>query len=202
MSCIESLRALRQAVAIARDRGFPADERLRLRNEAIACLALPDLSLEKEWEGNPPGTFGLDFDARFERYAWCFKDEGIRICRLEDHRELRRIRTPPGDPSVAHAQVPLQSGGPIPGRLLLAMVRATPRGGLGTCGATSVVRRSACRTPRPVRSSPRMAQGLRWSSASPDGALDLVDLASGACARTFRRAGRPKCWPCNPPASW
>jgi WD40 repeat protein/tRNA A-37 threonylcarbamoyl transferase component Bud32 len=90
---IESLKALQRAVAIARDRGRPPDERLQLRNQAIACLAPPDLSLKREWNGNPPGTCCLDFDSRFERYAYGFKDEGNRVYRLDDHRELFRIPT-------------------------------------------------------------------------------------------------------------
>jgi eukaryotic-like serine/threonine-protein kinase len=92
---IESLRALRQAVTIADERGLAPDERVQLRNQAIACLALPDLSLEQEWDGSQPGTCGFDFDARFERYAWYAKDEGIHVCRREDHRELFRLPSPP-----------------------------------------------------------------------------------------------------------
>jgi WD40 repeat protein/tRNA A-37 threonylcarbamoyl transferase component Bud32 len=91
-----SLEAIRQAVEIAREQGRAGDV-LPLRNEAIACLALPDLSREKEWEGNPPGTNGLGFDAAFERYAWSRADEGIRVRRLGDHAELFRLPTPPSD---------------------------------------------------------------------------------------------------------
>src|SRR5205823_1207245 len=35
-----------------------------LRNAAIACLALPDLRLAKQWPGWPAGTFTADFDGR------------------------------------------------------------------------------------------------------------------------------------------
>jgi serine/threonine protein kinase/WD40 repeat protein len=92
-----SLQALRQAAEIARSQGRPAEDWLTLRDEAIACLALPDLRREQEWQGNPPGTNGLALDARFERYAWSFEDEGIRVCRLEDHAELCRLPTLPSD---------------------------------------------------------------------------------------------------------
>jgi serine/threonine protein kinase/WD40 repeat protein len=92
----DSLEALRQAADIARAQGRPPETLIGLRNEAIACLALPDLRLEHEWEGNPPGTNGLAFDAGFERYAWSFKDEGIRVCRVEDHGELLRLPMLPG----------------------------------------------------------------------------------------------------------
>jgi WD40 repeat protein len=92
-----SLQALRESVRIARQQGRPAADLVPLRNTAIACLALPDLRREQEWEGNPPGTNGLCFDAPFRRYAWSFKDEGISVRRLEDHRELCRLRTPPSE---------------------------------------------------------------------------------------------------------
>jgi eukaryotic-like serine/threonine-protein kinase len=91
----DSLEALRQAAQIAREQGRPAEDLVKLRSEAIACLALPDFRLDREWEGNPPGTNGLAFDTRFERYAWSFADEGVRVCRAADHRELFRLPTRP-----------------------------------------------------------------------------------------------------------
>jgi WD40 repeat protein len=93
---LAGLEALRKAAAIAHARGRPAEDLVQLRNEAIACLALPDLVREEDWEGNPPGTTGLGFDARLERYAWSYKDEGISVRRLADHRELCRLPALPG----------------------------------------------------------------------------------------------------------
>ena len=89
------LEALRQAAQIAREQGRPAGDLVKLRNEAIACLALPDLRLEREWQGNPPGTNGLAFDLRFERYAWSFGDEGVRVYRTADHQVLFHLPTLP-----------------------------------------------------------------------------------------------------------
>jgi hypothetical protein len=86
-----SLKALKQAAEIAHAQGRGAAELLRLRNQAIACLALPDLRLEGEWEGNPPGTNGLAFDADFKHYAWSSKGEGIRVRRLSDHQEVLHL---------------------------------------------------------------------------------------------------------------
>jgi serine/threonine protein kinase/WD40 repeat protein len=94
---LDSLKALAQAAQLGRELGRGPTEQLKLRNEAIACLALPDVRLEKEWEGNPPGTNGLGFDARFERYAWSFKDEGIRIGRVADQQELLRLPALPAE---------------------------------------------------------------------------------------------------------
>jgi hypothetical protein len=89
--------AIRQAAEIARAQGRPAEDFLRLRNEAIACLALPDLALEHQWEGNPPGTVTLGLDPRFERYARGSKDEPVSVRRVEDHGELLRLPVLPSD---------------------------------------------------------------------------------------------------------
>jgi WD40 repeat protein len=113
------LEAVRQAAEIARAQGRPEAELIRLRNEAIACLALPDLRLETDWEGNPPGTNGMAFDARFERYAWSFKDEGIRVRRLADHAELFRLPVPPSDRVTRWAQLQFSPDG----RYLVAWFR-------------------------------------------------------------------------------
>src|SRR5262249_13009988 len=37
---------------------------LDLRNQVIACLALPDLGISRRWDGYPPGTAGVALDAR------------------------------------------------------------------------------------------------------------------------------------------
>jgi WD40 repeat protein len=89
--------AIRQAADIARAQGRPAEDFLRLRNEAIACLALPDLALEQQWDGNPPGTVSLGLDPRFQRYAWGRKDEPLSLRRLQDHGELFRLPVLPSD---------------------------------------------------------------------------------------------------------
>ena len=57
----EEFKAIRKAAAIR-----PSPE---LRDEAIACMALADLRVASEWEGFPPGSCGLAFDARLERYS-------------------------------------------------------------------------------------------------------------------------------------
>jgi serine/threonine protein kinase/WD40 repeat protein len=94
---LDSLKALEQAAELSHALGRGPTEQLKLRNEAIACLALPDVRLEKEWEGNSAGTNGLGFDGRFERYACSFKDEGIRICRVADQKELLCLPTLPAE---------------------------------------------------------------------------------------------------------
>jgi serine/threonine protein kinase len=94
---LDSLKALEQAAQLGRELGLGPAELLKLRNDAIDCLALPDVRLEKEWEGHPAGTNGLGFDARFEHYAWSFKDEGISIRRVADQQEVLRLPALPAE---------------------------------------------------------------------------------------------------------
>lgn len=94
---LESMNAIARAARLARASGRDAADELKLRNEAAACLGLPDLVVETEWEGNPPGTNGLGFDADFTRYARAYGDQGIQVRRLADHAELFRLPTPPSE---------------------------------------------------------------------------------------------------------
>ncbi|HEY5915581.1 MAG TPA: serine/threonine-protein kinase [Verrucomicrobiae bacterium] len=80
----ESLAALREAAAIR-----PS---LELRNEAIACLTLPDVQVQSMLRSDFPGRcVGFAFDSRFERYAWKHEDGSITICRVRDQVELASL---------------------------------------------------------------------------------------------------------------
>jgi WD40 repeat protein len=92
----ESLQAVTTAAQIARD--LHADEArwLELRNEAIACLALPDLRPARdEWTGYPPGSDGYPaFDADLELYARSDRKGNISVRRVVDDQELARLPGP------------------------------------------------------------------------------------------------------------
>jgi WD40 repeat protein len=62
---------------------------LELRNEAIACLALRDMRLSREFGGLLPTTF-VDFDLTGGRYARREKTGDISVRSLDDDRELQR----------------------------------------------------------------------------------------------------------------
>jgi serine/threonine protein kinase/WD40 repeat protein len=64
---------------------------LDLRNEAIACMALPDLRLVREWDCGLPCGFGVTFDAELKRYAVSDERGAISIRSLADNRELLRL---------------------------------------------------------------------------------------------------------------
>jgi WD40 repeat protein len=72
---------VRQAVAIRPD--------LRLRNEAVALLTLPDVRVARELpEGHPTGSGGLTFDPDFEHYARSDARGNISVRRAADDREV------------------------------------------------------------------------------------------------------------------
>jgi WD40 repeat protein len=86
----DSLNALREAAHIR--------PTLELRNEAIACLALSDVRLVRQWAGCPPGTTGLGFDQALERYARCDQQGVISVRTTADDVELARLPGP-GEPA-------------------------------------------------------------------------------------------------------
>jgi serine/threonine protein kinase/WD40 repeat protein len=92
----DSLVALSNAAAI---RPSP-----KLRNEAIACLALPDAQVQRQIKLGKPLAMGdsLVFDARFERYARIDEDGTIRVCQANDDRELF-VLAGPAKPEAAYA---------------------------------------------------------------------------------------------------
>jgi eukaryotic-like serine/threonine-protein kinase len=82
----ETLKAIRQAAQMRRTP--------ELRTEATAALVLPDAELAQEWEGWPEDSFGLAFDAAFQRYARLDKQGGLTVGRLNDGREEVIARLP------------------------------------------------------------------------------------------------------------
>jgi eukaryotic-like serine/threonine-protein kinase len=87
----KSLKAVEEAVKIARTLKLPEDRFLDLRNEAIACLALPDLRVAREWNGWPDGTLRVDFDSTLERYARLDKQGNVSIRRVADDEEIYHL---------------------------------------------------------------------------------------------------------------
>jgi WD40 repeat protein/serine/threonine protein kinase len=84
----KGLRALTEAVHLARQ--LNVDEQLlqELRNEAVACLALADLHPARQWDGCPPGTAGIAFDPALERYARSDSKGNLTVRAVSGDREL------------------------------------------------------------------------------------------------------------------
>jgi len=64
-----TLEVVAEAAKMAKDMNLPEKDWLELRNEAIACLALPDLRVAKEWKGFGTKDREVDFDGTLEHYA-------------------------------------------------------------------------------------------------------------------------------------
>ena len=87
----EALAALDKAAAIGRELGQPPEWFDRLRNEAIGCLALPDLRTLREWDGFPPGTQSWDCDDRHRLYARIDRHGHISVRRLDTDVESAQL---------------------------------------------------------------------------------------------------------------
>jgi serine/threonine protein kinase len=88
---IDGLDALAQAGAIARDLKLPRERLDGLRDEAIACLALPDLKRTGRVIPLPRGALVHAFDSTLTRYALRFWDETISVRRVADDGEVARF---------------------------------------------------------------------------------------------------------------
>ena len=87
----DSLDALAQAATIARELKLPAERLDPLRDEAIACMALPDLKPTGRVIHRPPGAIGVAFDSTMTRYALRFRDGTIQVRRVADDEEIARF---------------------------------------------------------------------------------------------------------------
>jgi WD40 repeat protein len=86
----DGLAAIRQASRLPVPPGHSLAE---LRDEAIACLVLPDVEPAGEWwEGHPTGTLWVAFDPAFERYARANTEGNVSVRRVADDAELLRLK--------------------------------------------------------------------------------------------------------------
>ena len=84
---LDSLDAIARAVQIRPD--------ARLRDEALAALAHPDLRPGPRWRALPAGFNHLHFDADYRLYARAGDAGIISVRTVADDREVRSIRTAP-----------------------------------------------------------------------------------------------------------
>jgi hypothetical protein len=81
----EGLKLLAEAAAIRPD---PV-----IRDEAVACLALTDLRVIRQWEGHPHIDSGVAFDPRLKRYARSDNDGNVTLRHVADDVEALRLPT-------------------------------------------------------------------------------------------------------------
>ena len=87
----ESLAALQRATAIARELELPPEQAEMLRDQAIACMALPDMRKTGREIHRLPGVLLVAFDATMKRYALRFRDGTIQVRNVEDNQEVARF---------------------------------------------------------------------------------------------------------------
>jgi serine/threonine protein kinase/WD40 repeat protein len=90
----DSLDALARAAQLGRELRLPAERLAALRDEAIACLALPDLKRVHDWEESALANLALDGD--FQRYARYAPDGRLSIHQVSDGAELLCLTTESG----------------------------------------------------------------------------------------------------------
>jgi serine/threonine protein kinase/WD40 repeat protein len=88
----ETLDALEEAAKIARELKLPPARLDQLRDEAIACLALPDLKPTGRVITRPPGVITFAFDSTMTRYALRFRDGTISVRRVADDQEIAHFQ--------------------------------------------------------------------------------------------------------------
>ena len=170
------------AEALKRD---PSPElRLELRNTAIAALVLPDIEVAREWDGHPPGTSEVDFDADLERYARKDEKGNVSVRRVVDDVEIARVEGlgPVGWPAIAlspNGRFLAQRGLPNPnGRLKLwrldgpqpALVLEDATAGYHLAGAFR-------------------ADSRQLAIARPDCSIRLYDTATGCLMKQWPVSG-------------
>jgi serine/threonine protein kinase/WD40 repeat protein len=88
----KTLDALAKAAEIARELKLPPERLEPLRDEAIACLALPDLKPTGRVMQRPHGTVKVAFDSTLTRYALRFRDGTIQVRRVADDEVIARFQ--------------------------------------------------------------------------------------------------------------
>ncbi len=87
----DGLDTLAKAAGIVRDLKLPRGRFDSLRDDAIACLALPDLKPIGRDITLPEGAFAFAFNAAMTRYAIRFRDGTIEVRRVTDDQVTARF---------------------------------------------------------------------------------------------------------------
>ena len=173
----DSLDALAKAASIGRRLGYTAERLSPLRDEAIACMAIPDMKQSGPPLPMPAGQIAYAHDAGLTRYAIRLRDGTVKVRRTADDRELAAFAAQ-GDRDcwifALSADGRYLASEELPSRALVVW---------------DADRNALClREPGPVsdvaaRFSPDSRQ---IATAHDDGSLLVYDLKSGQCRRRWR----------------
>jgi serine/threonine protein kinase len=90
----DSLAILRKAIDLGKSLELTSEQILRMRNEAIACLALKDLRFERQLEPKFEDNRYVAFDGRLEYYAVSDLEGTISIRSTSQDSEIARLPKP------------------------------------------------------------------------------------------------------------
>jgi serine/threonine protein kinase/WD40 repeat protein len=171
----DSLKALDEAAHIARARDFGEEEFLKLRNEAIACLALPDSRLVKS-----TARFGrvMALDPTFTYYAGSDSNGNISVFRVADGQLITVLRAPPG--ALAYAYLLRYSPN---GRFLAATHHRSYKSFVWQVDSGEIVWKTL--TPTGGNVLDFSPDSRRVAVTLPAGGIGLVDLQSGKEEQRF-----------------
>jgi serine/threonine protein kinase/WD40 repeat protein len=162
----------------------PGDD---VRDEAIACLALADLKVARDWEGYPRLDTALAFDAGLERYARGDDAGQISVRRVaEDDSQLVSLRAlGPETDSTWAAFSP-------DGRLLAALYERPDQpfqAVVWDLASRELVFKVPAPEPKgwPLLFSP---DGRRLATRSADGAVVFYEVPSGKEVKRWRGTGK------------
>ena len=178
----DSLDALAKAAAIARELKLPRERLDALRDEAIACLALPDLKPTGRVIPLPQGVVMSAFDSTMTRYALRFRDGTISVRRVADDQEIARFQ--------ARGDREIHVFGFSPDGRYLATTQSSRR----ALTVWDIERRAvALNVPGRLGAARFSPDSQRIAVQHEDGELLVYDLATGQVIRRWRepRRGSP-----------
>jgi WD40 repeat protein/tRNA A-37 threonylcarbamoyl transferase component Bud32 len=169
-----AFEALREAAAITGQHDDP-DNLKRLRDSAIACLAIVDMRPVDSWKGNPGYGEMVSADASLESYAITFPDGRISILGYPDHGKRREF---PGD------------GTPVSRVLRFSPDGSRIAAAYGTGDAWNLKLRNTGNTGPPVDGGPGtnkafafFPDGKQCVVGRPGGSIAVLDCLSGDVLR-------------------
>jgi serine/threonine protein kinase/WD40 repeat protein len=89
----DSLAALAEAARVGRELKLPAERFDRLRDEAIACMALVDMKPAGPQITLPQDGTAFAYDQGMTRYAIRLRDGTVLVRRMSDHEEIARFKS-------------------------------------------------------------------------------------------------------------
>jgi serine/threonine protein kinase/WD40 repeat protein len=174
----DCLATVDKATQLARELHLPEEDFLELRNEVIACVALPDVRVAKELDGWPEDSGALHFDGNLKRCARVDRQQNVTIRRVADGAEICHF------PSGMRQCWPQLSPD---GRFLLLLWTSPP------CNLWEV----ASPEPRQVLAGEVAVAGAfrpdsrQLALAQADGSISLYDLPSGQQVRQLEAGAVP-----------